>query len=120
MFGYGRATDPELLRYGIEVEALLRQEADDLPARGICNGLEYVASHCVTGWLQKYRKPNGYANFSAVSSAQVRPGNGSWATKRTQIIIRCKFPVNTNLQQGIWIQNSSNFIFRFGAAWISC
>jgi len=50
--------------HGIQVQGPVSDHIDDLPARGIRYGLEYVSSHsCNRMVTQIYVKPFGYSNF---------------------------------------------------------
>jgi len=45
MLGDGLAGDVEMLRNGIGGHGLYGNQDEDGPSGGVCNGLEYVASH---------------------------------------------------------------------------
>ena len=45
MFGYGLAGDVEVLRNGVGGHCLHRDQDEDCPSGGVCNGLKNISSH---------------------------------------------------------------------------
>jgi hypothetical protein len=64
VFRNGGPAHVKFFCHGIQVQRLVSDHIDDLPARWICYRLEYVSPHvCNRLVTQIYMKPFGYSNF---------------------------------------------------------